>query len=163
MTPRRRMMILIGMAAGALWALAVVLAPSFLGLPYLPAAAALPGAMLPPGLVLAAMIGRLAARRFFDDALIDGADPAPGSPAWVDQKVLANTLEQLALALAVWPFAALTLGGAVAIALGLSFALMRLLFWIGYRLSPPLRALGFAGTFYPTVLAGVWALVYWAV
>lgn len=162
MTPRRRM-ILIGMAAGALWALAVVFAPRLLGLPYLPAAAALPGAFLPPGLVLAAMIGRLAARRFFDDDLIDGADPVPGSPAWVDQKVLGNTLEQLALALAVWPFAALTLGGAVAIGLGLSFACMRLLFWAGYRAAPPLRALGFAGTFYPTVLAGVWALVYWAV
>jgi len=161
-TPRRRM-ILIGMAAGALWALAVVFAPRLLGLPYLPAAAALPGAFLPPGLVLAAMIGRLAARRFFDDDLIDGADPVPGSPAWVDQKVLGNTLEQLALALAVWPFAALTLGGAVAIGLGLSFACMRLLFWAGYRAAPPLRALGFAGTFYPTVLAGVWALVYWAV
>lgn len=162
MTARRRT-ILTGMAAGALWALAVVSAPSLLGLPYLPAAAALPGAFLPPGLVLAAMIGRLAARRFFDDDLIDGAAPAPGSPAWIDQKVLGNTLEQLSLALAIWPFAALTLGGAVAIALGLSFALMRVLFWIGYRLSPPLRALGFAGTFYPTVLAGLWALVYWAV
>ncbi len=35
MTARRRT-ILIGMAAGALWALAVVFAPSLLGLPYLP-------------------------------------------------------------------------------------------------------------------------------
>ncbi|TDE41207.1 MAPEG family protein [Antarcticimicrobium sediminis] len=149
------------MIAGALWALAVVFAPAFLELPYLPAPLALPGAFLAPGLVLAAMIARLAARRFFDDALIDGAAAAPGSRAEIDQRVLHNTLEQLLLALAIWPFAALTLGGAVAIGLGLSFALMRVLFWIGYHLSPPLRALGFAGTFYPTVLAGIWALLYW--
>lgn len=158
----KRRIILFGMAAGVLWALAVLLGPVLLGIPYLPAPLALPGAFLAPGLVLAAMIGRLAARRFFDDALIDGADPAPGSPAWVDQRVLVNTLEQLALALAVWPFVALTLGGAAAIALGLSFAVMRLLFWAGYHMSPPLRSLGFAGTFYPTVLAGLWALVFWA-
>ncbi|TDK41424.1 MAPEG family protein [Antarcticimicrobium luteum] len=151
------------MAAGAFWALAVLSAPALMGVPYLPAPVALPAAFLAPGLVLAAMIGRLAARRFFDDALIDGAEPAPGSAADIDQRVLRNTLEQLALALALWPFAALTLGGAVAIALGLSFALMRILFWIGYHLSPPLRGLGFAGTFYPTVLAGLWALVSWAV
>lgn len=159
--PRRS--ILIGMIAGALWALAVVFAPALMELPYLPAPAALPGAFLAPGLVLAAMIGRIAARRFFDDTLIDGEDPAPGSPADIDQRVLRNTAEQLVLALAIWPFAALTLGGAVAIGLGLSFALMRLLFWIGYRWSPPLRALGFAGTFYPTLLAGLWALLFWGV
>lgn len=158
----KRRIILFGMVAGALWALAVLLGPVLLEIPYLPAPLALPGAFLAPGLVLAAMIGRLAARRFFDDALIDGQDPAPGSPGWVDQRVLINTLEQLALALAVWPFVAVTLGGAAAIALGLSFALMRLLFWAGYHLSPPLRSLGFAGTFYPTVLAGLWALVFWA-
>lgn len=159
----KRQRILIGMIAGALWAPAVVFAPALLDIPYLPAPAVLPGAFLAPGLVLALMIGRIASRRFFDDALIDGAEPAPGSAADVDQRVLRNTVEQLVLALAIWPFAALTLGGAVAIGLGLSFALMRLLFWIGYRWSPPLRALGFAGTFYPTVLAGLWALLFWAV
>jgi len=159
----KRQRILIGMIAGALWAPAVVFAPGLLEIPYLPAPALLPGAFLAPGLVLALMIGRIASRRFFDDALIDGAEPAPGSPADIDQRVLRNTGEQLVLALAIWPFAALTLGGAVAIGLGLSFALMRLLFWIGYRWSPPLRAFGFAGTFYPTVLAGLWALLFWAV
>ncbi|GHG99905.1 MAPEG family protein [Pseudodonghicola xiamenensis] len=162
MTAKRRS-ILIGMIAGALWAPAVVFAPALMGLPYLPAPVTLPGAFLAPGLVLALVIGRIAARRFFDDALIDGAEAALGSAAEIDQRVLRNTAEQLVLALAIWPFAALTLGGAVAIALGLSFAAMRLLFWIGYRWSPPLRAFGFAATFYPTVLAGVWALLFWAV
>ena len=59
------------------------------------------------------------------------------------------------------PFVAVTLGGAVAIALGLGFALMRLLFWVGYHRAPPLRGLGFAGSFYPTVVAAIWALVVW--
>lgn len=157
----KRPRILIGMALGALWGVLVVGLPQWLGLPYLPAPVALPVAFLAPGLVLALIIGRLAQRRFFDDAIIDGEPFSPGSPAKIDQRVLANTVEQLVLALAIWPFAAVTLGGAVAIALGLSFAVMRLLFWGGYHLSPPLRGLGFAGTFYPTVIAGIWALAVW--
>lgn len=159
----RRSTILVGMAAGLLWAIVLVGGLHWAGLPYLPAALALPGAFLAPGLVLALMIGRLAQRRFFDDAIIDGQPFAPGSAADIDQRVLVNSVEQLVLALAIWPFAAVTLGGAVTIALGLGFALMRLLFWLGYHLSPPLRALGFAGTFYPSVLAGLWSLVAWLV
>lgn len=158
----KRPQILTGMALGALWGVLVIGLPQWLGLPYIPAPIALPGAFLAPGLVLALMIGRLAQRRFFDDAIIDGEPFAPGSAAETDQRVLTNTVEQLVLALAIWPFAAVTLGGAVAIALGLSFAVMRLVFWGGYHLSPPLRGLGFAGTFYPTVIAAVWALAAWA-
>ncbi|UWQ63820.1 MAPEG family protein [Leisingera caerulea] len=157
----KRPQILIGIALGALWGGVVTGLPQWLGLPYIPAPIALPGAFLAPGLVLALIIGRLAQRRFFDDAIIDGEPFAPGSPAEIDQRVLTNTVEQLVLALAIWPFAAVTLGGAVAIALGLSFALMRVLFWAGYHLSPPLRGLGFAGTFYPTVIAGIWAAAVW--
>ncbi|MBY6138842.1 MAPEG family protein [Leisingera daeponensis] len=157
----KRPQILAGMALGALWGVLVTGLPQWLGLPYIPAPIALPGAFLAPGLVLALMIGRLAQRRFFDDALIGGQPFAPGSAADTDQRVLANTVEQLVLALAVWPFAAVTLGGAVAIALGLSFACMRIVFWAGCHLSLPLRALGFAGTFYPTVIAGIWAAALW--
>lgn len=157
----KRPLILAGMAGGLVWAFVLVGGPQWAGLPYLPAAIALPGAFLAPGLVLALMIGRLAQRRFFDDAIIDGQPFVSGSPAEIDQRVLVNTVEQLVLALAIWPFAAATLGGAVAIALGLGFALMRLLFWIGNHLSPPLRGLGFAGTFYPSVLAGIWSLAAW--
>ncbi|MGE4327232.1 MAG: hypothetical protein AB7E21_14205, partial [Pseudodonghicola sp.] len=47
---------LTALAAGALWALAVVILPGALGLPYLPAPVALPGALVAPGLVLAAMM-----------------------------------------------------------------------------------------------------------
>lgn len=159
----RRVTILIGMAAGALWALAVVWGPQLASPPFLPPPLALPGAFLAPGLVMAAMIGRLAQRRFFDDALIDGAEFAPGSPAWLDQRVLANTAEQLLLAVAIWPFVALSLGGAVVLVMGLAFALARLAFWAGYHRAPALRAFGFAATFYPTVLAGLWSLVAWLV
>ena len=75
--------------------------------------------------------------------------------------MLSNTAEQALLALLIWPFVALTMGGQVAVVLGLAFALARLAFWIGYHLAPPLRAFGFAATFYTTVLAGVWSLAIW--
>lgn len=112
----------------------------------------------PGGLVLAAMIGRLAQRRFFDDQIIDGAPFLPGSPAEIDQRVLANTTEQVLLALCLWPFAGWVLGWGLVPVLGVSFAVARLLFWIGYHLSPPLRGLGFAASFYPTLIAALWAL-----
>lgn len=158
---RKRGLVLAGMLAGALWAIAVVAVPQGLGLPFIPPPIALPGAFVLPGLVMLAMIGRLAQRRFFDDAIIDGEAFAPGSPPDIDQRVLSNTTEQLVLALVIWPFVALTLGGAAVIALGFSFAFMRLVFWAGYHLSPPLRGIGFAGTFYPTVLAAIWSGIAW--
>lgn len=157
----KRPKIAIGMAAGLVWALLLVLWPQRAGLPYIAAPLALPGAFVAPGLVLIAMIGWLAQRRFLDDAIIDGEDFAPRSRAWIDQHVLSNTTEQMILALVTWPFVAMTLGGAVVIVMGVGFALARLAFWFGYHLSPPLRAFGFAATFYPTVLASVWSLVVW--
>ncbi|MFC4667793.1 MAPEG family protein [Seohaeicola nanhaiensis] len=157
----KRGTILIGMAAGALWALAVVWGAQRAGLAFMTPLVGVPLAMAPVGLVMTLMIGRLAQRRFFDDRVIDGDAFPPGSPGWVDQRVLSNTAEQALLALLIWPFVALTMGGQVAVVLGLAFALARLLFWIGYHLSPPLRALGFAATFYTTVLAGLWSLAVW--
>ncbi len=158
---KTRPTIVFGMMAGALWALAVVWVPQRPGLPFLPAPLALPGAFFAPGLVMVAMIGRLALRRFCDDTIIDGADFEPQSRAWIDQRVLSNTTEQLVLALVIWPFVALSLGGGVVVVMGIAFALARLAFWIGYHLSAPLRGFGFAATFYPTVLAAIWSLVAW--
>lgn len=157
----KRGKILLGMSGGGVWALLLVGAPQWAGVGYIPAPLALPGAFVAPGLFLIAVIGFLAQRRFFNDGLIDGAPFVSGSPEDIAQRVLCNTVEQLMLALAIWPFVALSLGGAVVIALGLGFALMRGLFWLGYLISPPLRALGFAGTFYPTVLAALWTLAVW--
>ena len=122
---------------------------------------AVPLSIVAPGLVLAAMIGVLAARRFTDDMIIDGRPFPTGTAADIDQRVLTNTVEQGVLALLLWPLVSLTLGAGVVIALGLSFALMRVLFWVGYHSAPQLRALGFAGTFYPTVLAGLWSVALW--
>lgn len=116
-------------------------------------------AFLPGGLVMGLMVGRLAQRRFFDDTIIDGEAVRPGSGAEIDQRVLTNTTEQLVLALALWPFAGWALGWGLLPWLGLSFALCRVLFWIGYHASPPLRGFGFAASFYPTMVAGIWALV----
>lgn len=157
----KRARIAAGMLGGAAWSVAVVAGPLSFDVPFLPPPLALPGAFVGPGLVMLAMIGRLAQRRFFDDAIIDGEDFPPQCPAWIDQRVLSNTLEQIVLALVIWPFVALTLGGVVVMVMGIAFALARLAFWGGYHVSPPLRAFGFAATFYPTILAAVWALAAW--
>ena len=152
------------MAAGAVWAALLIwgVGPATRGI-FLPLNVALIAAFAPPGFVLLAMIGRLAQRRFFDDAIIDGAPPAPGSGAEIDARVLQNTVEQAVLALLLWPLVGLVLGGALIVALGASFAVARLLFWIGYHVSPAARALGFAATFYPTVLGALWAVLVWFV
>lgn len=157
----RRPTIVLGMAGGAAWALAVVWGGQNLVGGFMPANVALLTAFFVPGLVMLAMVGRLAQRRFFDDSIIDGQAFAPGSPAWVDQRVLANTTEQVVLALAIWPFVATTLGGFVVLVMGVAFGIARLLFWIGYHLSPPMRGFGFAATFYPTVLAAFWSVAVW--
>ena len=157
----KRSKIVLGMAGGALWGVLLVGGPQWLGFGYIPAQLALPGAFVAPGVFLIAVIGFLAQRRFFDDAIVDGDAFAPGSAEEIAQRVQTNTVEQLVLALAIWPFVAVSLGGAVVIALGLGFACMRVVFWAGYLVSPPLRGLGFAGTFYPTVLSGLWSLSAW--
>lgn len=154
---QRRPLILSGMIGGAVWGMLIVLwlgpglliaQPFWQGL-----AAGLALAALP----MVAMIGRLAQRRFFDDSLIDGQAFAGASA--IDQRVLTNTAEQLVLALCLWPFVAVVLGGGTALALGAGFAVARLMFWVGYHAAPPLRAFGFAASFYPTVIASLWALV----
>jgi hypothetical protein len=157
----------IGMALGALWGVGLVwVGTVHVNIPIFSYTWTLAFAFLFPGLVLALMIGRLAQRRFFDDALIDGASFVPGSGADIDARVLQNTVEQLVLALALWPITGFVLavdGPGVVACLGVGFAIARLAFWAGYHLSPPLRAFGFAATFYPTVIAVIWAVVWWLI
>lgn len=157
----KRQIIAFSMIAGALWALAIVWGSQSANLPYLMPRLALPAAFFVPGLVTFAMIGRLAQRRFFDDDIIDGQDFVPGSSGWIDQKVLSNTIEQLVLALVIWPFVASSLGGMIVLIMGFAFAIARVLFWVGYHISPPMRGFGFAATFYPTVLAAAWSVLAW--
>ncbi|MGP6085799.1 MAPEG family protein [Antarctobacter jejuensis] len=137
------------MALGALWGLGVIwLGPLWkdvgLGL-------ALAVAGFCAGLPMLLMIGRLAQRRFFDDAAIDGGPLSGG--ARIDARVLANTVEQILLAACIWPLAGPVLGGGTVLTLGAGFGVARLAVWIGYHLAPPLRGFGFAATFYPTVFA----------
>ncbi len=159
----KRTSIAAGMAAGALWGAALIwVGTALIVLPVFSLLPALAFAFLGPGIVLALMIGRLAQRRFFDDATIDGEAFAAGSPGEIDMRVLQNTVEQLVLALCLWPPVAYLLGisgPGIAVALGCGFALARLAFWIGYHRAPPLRAFGFAATFYPSVMALIWALL----
>lgn len=155
----KRSTILIGMTGGALWAFFVVAVPILFVRPALfPANLALFYASFMPGLVLMAMIGRLAMRRFFEDIAIDGGEFPPGSPGDVDQRVLQNTVEQCLLAAMIWPLAAFTLGTGPVLWMAAGFIIARLAFWIGYHKAALLRAFGFAATFYPTVLAGLWTL-----
>jgi hypothetical protein len=149
------------MVLGAVWAVAIVLLPLRLDLPFVPPALAIPAAFLIPGVVLALMIGALAARRFFSTDLIDGGAAIAGSGADVDERVLRNTVEQMVLALLIWPFIGFSLGGVSILALGVGMAVARLLYWIGYHISPPLRSLGFAASFYPTLFGAFWAVWIW--
>ncbi|WP_246594366.1 MAPEG family protein [Mameliella sediminis] len=144
----KRFAILIGMGLGAIWAVMVVwLGPVWKDVPL---GMALAVAGVCAGLPLLLMIGRLAQRRFFDDALIDGGPLSEA--AGIDDRVLRNTVEQCVLAACIWPLAGLVLGSGTVLTLGAGFLLARLAFWLGYHLSPPLRAFGFAASFYPTVL-----------
>jgi hypothetical protein len=158
----KRVKIVIGMALAMLWSVTLVWWPQTMSPPFMPLNTVMIMALLPGGLIMLLLLGRLAQRRFFDDETIDGATFAPGSGGEIDQRVLTNTTEQLLLAIVLWPFVALTLGGLVALFLGVGFGIARLAFWLGYHISAPLRAFGFGATFYPTVLATVWAVLKWA-
>ncbi len=154
---RKRFPVAVG--AGLLWALAVLWAGRQINVPIAMIQPVLMGALFAPGLVLAAMIGRVALRRVFDQTLIEGQRPPPGTAADVDTRALQNTIEQLVLALCLWPLVGFSLGAGMVLALGLGFALARLIFWIGYHRSPAMRIFGFGASFYPTVLAGLWVLL----
>jgi len=161
MTGKRRN-ILIGMAAGGFWGVGLIWVGLSLDIPIFSFTWILTLAFLFPGLFLIVIIGRLAQRRFFDDAIIDG-EPLTGAAA-IDQRVLQNTAEQLVLALAIWPFAGqwlATEGPGVVLMLGIGFAIARIAFWAGYHISPPLRAFGFAATFYPTIIVLIWTVLWW--
>lgn len=155
-----RASIAVGMAAGTAWALALLGAATLVdsGIAIAPALAC---AFLPTGIVLMALVARLAMLRFADDALINGQPFVPGSPAARLQAILRNSVEQALIAACVWPFIALASGpdgSDIVLALGLGLGVTRIAFWVGYAASPPLRAFGFAGGFYPTVLAVIWAV-----
>lgn len=146
-----RPVILAGMVGGVAWAIAVLMIGAHLSVPIGLIQPVLMGAVFAPGVVMIAMVGWIGLRRFSNDGIIDGGPLPPGSRAEIDQRVLTNTVEQIALALCIWPLAGFFLGAGTVLALGIGFAVARVLFWVGYHISPPLRGFGFAATFYPTI------------
>ena len=150
---------LAGGIAGTLWALLVVWLPGQGAQPFIPVNLALIYAFAPVGLFTTILIGWIALRRFNSAELTNGDMPLPGSAADIDQRVLRNTTEQAVLALLLWPFIAMSLGALTLIAMGFSFGLTRVAYWVGYRRAPPLRMFGFAAGFYPTVFGALWSLL----
>ncbi len=155
---------LLGSGLGLIWSAAVLIgAALFVQIPVFALIPTIMTAFLAPGLVMAAMIARVAQRRLVDADTGMGPLSEGGE---TDRRVLQNTLEQLVLAAAIWPAAAVLLGPVgpgVIITLGLAFSVARILFWIGCHRSPLLRSVGFAGSFFPTVLVAVWGLVSLAI
>ncbi|MEM6376199.1 MAG: MAPEG family protein [Pseudomonadota bacterium] len=158
MAPKGRKRFPIATALGLIWALAVLWLGRQLAVPIAMIQPVLMGAVFAPGLVLAAMIGRITLRRAFDPTLVEGQRPPPGTAADVDARALQNTIEQLALALCLWPLVGFSLGAGMVLALGLGFAAARLIFWIGYHRSAAVRMFGFWASFFPSVLAALWVL-----
>ncbi|MEO0751359.1 MAG: MAPEG family protein [Pseudomonadota bacterium] len=151
--------VFLGAGLGLMWSLLLLAgAAMFLPLPVFALIPTIMTAFLAPGLVMAFMVGRVAQRRFFEA----DAGMGPLSEAGeVDRRVLHNTTEQLVLAATIWPAAAVLLGPygpGVIIALGVGFALARLVYWAGCHRSGTQRVFGFAATFYPTVLVAIWAV-----
>lgn len=136
------------MALGLLWALGVMVVGGVVfTLPVFTLMPTIMTAFLAPGLVMLAMVARVSHHG------AGGAD--------ADRVALRDTAEQLVLALAIWPAAAVLLAGkgpGLIMTLGVAFVLARLVFWIGCHRAASLRGFGFAATFYPTVLAAGWAL-----
>lgn len=154
----RRRTILLGMVGGLVWSLALL----WLGwrADFAPGLArALMIAFLLAALPLLVLIGLLAQRRFFGDDIIDGQRFAEGSGEEIDQRVLQNTVEQLVLAICIWPIAGALFGAGMVLALGCGFVIARGAFWLGYHAAPSLRAFGFAATFYPTAISAVLSLI----
>jgi len=112
---------------------------------------------------LAASVGLLARHRFFTPDDIDGGGLTPGTQkAHILQATLQNTLEQTVLAVLVHAMWAVTMPlpwmSAIPAAAVL-FLCGRVLFVRGYSGGAPSRALGFALTFYPSLLMVILIIV----
>jgi hypothetical protein len=110
---------------------------------------------LGPLVALTASVGAVANGRFFSPEDIDGAGLTAESPRLrIPRAILANTLEQAALAIPVYtalalflPVRQLVLPGL----LSLAFVIGRIAFRLGYARGAAARSFGFALTMYPTV------------
>jgi len=121
---------------------------------------ALPWAVL-PAVLFFVMVGVVGNARFFSEAI----DPTLGKENHkmvVDGRVADNTLQQLVLFLVGMLALAVTLPVArmsIVAAVSITFVIVRIAFWIGYRIEPVYRAFGFASTAYLNLgmlLASLW-------
>lgn len=110
-----------------------------------------------PVMFLVISIARLAKHRFFSPEDIDGGAglSADTEHARILQSLLQNTLEQFCIAFAVYLAWAVIMPAtwmSVVPLAAIAFAVGRVMFFSGYMKGAPSRALGFALTFYPSVL-----------
>ena len=119
---------------------------------------------VPGALLFFCMVAAVGNARFASEAI----DPTIGKERpqmVVDGRVADNTLQQFVLFLVGTFGLAVTLPlhrlGIVA-AVAITFVVMRLAFWIGYRIKPVYRAFGFASTAYMNVGMLVATLWMWA-
>ncbi len=102
---------------------------------------------------LIAGIARAAQLRHFSQN-IDGSTPESGSPLDITRRYITNTVEQLLLfvlgALGLF-YVAPDIAQRLLPIMSVWFLIARLLFWVGYRMAPLKRAVGFAATFHPTI------------
>lgn len=146
----------LGAALGLVWAVGVMVVGGMLvTLPVFTLMPTIMTAFLAPGLVLLAMVLRVAQQRAAEDT------PDEARAATTDSLVMQATVAQLVLALAIWPAAAVLLAGkgpGLIMTLGVAFVLARLAYWIGCHRGATLRTFGFAATVLPTAMAAAWAL-----
>ncbi len=119
--------------------------------------------LLVPGMALLLGIAMTANRRFFSREAIDGTRAPESRFLEINLRYNQNTLEQTVLVVIAWPVLALFLPseqlGLIAV-LAVLFGFGRVAFFVGYLIAPWARAFGFALTFYPTVVAYVYAIVH---
>lgn len=104
---------------------------------------------------LAAMIANVARLRFFSARDMSGGPDGESGNVREARAVLQNTLEQVVLAVLAHLVVASSFNPSApfVVALVSLFSVGRLLFWVGYSRGAKGRALGFALTFYPSVIA----------
>jgi len=101
--------------------------------------------------------------RFLSEAI----DPTLGKESHkmiVDGRVADNTLQQLVLFLVGMLSLAVTLPLQrldIVAAVSITFVIVRIAFWVGYRIQPVYRAFGFASTAYMNLIMLVAALWLW--
>lgn len=104
----------------------------------------------------------IVAKQRLNPALMVGHVAVPNSSLDINTRFVLNTAEQYVLFVVGqlgMMFFAPQENAKNLIILTAIWLLGRILFWIGYHTSPPLRAFGFGLTFYPSLMVIVWLVV----